>query len=828
MLASFCGLVIVGWLPGAVLFRARAGDRSRRASLPAEERLYWAIVLSIAVSLSIVLALAAMHRYSYERLLIGDVLAAAAAAVTSRFRLRLPPNARRPGLTALLPLAIVAIGIWRFFPPSEYVIGGKDPGVYMNEGIRIAQRGALVVDDPEVAALPAFARDLFFPRYGVASYYSSRFMGFFLKNPDTGAVVSQFPHLFPAAVAIGYGVDGLTGARRVTGVWAILGLLGVYFLGARLFGIPAALAGAGLLSLNVAYVWFSRYPNSEMVLLALLFAALLATAHAYVDRDRFFAPIAASLLSLLLFLRIDALLAIVAVMAALALLGIRGERIGRAFWIPALAGTAAAGWYLLGPLRAYVELPIIFLTHFSALQDAAIAAAAVAVAGLLVATRRNRRAAAWLVVTAPTALSVVLAALAVYALAFRAPGGKLTEYDAYALRTFAAYYVTVPGVLAALIGLLVFARRLFWRDPAFVMVLAAYSLFFFYKVHIVPNHFWMARRFIPVILPGVLLLVGTAAVAGTRGGGTRRAYAWRLIGAAFLALLASQYARAARPVLAHVEYAGIIPRLEQLASRIGDADLVVVESRNASDVHVLALPLAYIYARNVLVLATPVPDKPAFARFLAWAHTKYSRVLFLGGGGTDLLSSRWSVEPVASERFQVPEYESPYDAYPRAVRQKEFDYGLYALEPPRGESPRGFDLDVGLRDDLYVLRFHAKEESQGHTFRWSRDRSYISIARVTPADRTVTIWMNSGGRPASAPPAIVRVLLDGHLLGSVRVTDGFHPYRIPIPPEVAGAAAASGEPVRLTLETATWNPLRTLGASDARDLGVIVDRITVE
>ena len=56
-------------------------------------------------------------------------------------------------------------------------------------------------------------------------------MGFFIKDPDAGAVVGQFPHLFPASIAIGYGLDGLTGARRTVGVWAILGMLAVYFAG---------------------------------------------------------------------------------------------------------------------------------------------------------------------------------------------------------------------------------------------------------------------------------------------------------------------------------------------------------------------------------------------------------------------------------------------------------------------------------------------------------------------------------------------------------------------------------------------------------------------
>ena len=207
-------LLVVTWLPGAVLFRAPWWDRDRRASLGADERVFWAVVLSAAMSLATVLALAAAHRYSFTRLLITDVSIAAAIALSARLRLRLGAAARPPGPTALIPIALVLIGCWRFFPSAEYIIGGKDPGVYINEGVQIAQRGALVVHDETIASLPPFARDLFIPSHQRREYYSVRFMGFFVSEPDNGLVVGQFPHLYPASIAIGYGIDGLSGAQR--------------------------------------------------------------------------------------------------------------------------------------------------------------------------------------------------------------------------------------------------------------------------------------------------------------------------------------------------------------------------------------------------------------------------------------------------------------------------------------------------------------------------------------------------------------------------------------------------------------------------------------
>ena len=51
-------LIAIAWLPGALLFRAPVGDRTRRANLDPEERLFWAVILSLTLSLSGVLGLA--------------------------------------------------------------------------------------------------------------------------------------------------------------------------------------------------------------------------------------------------------------------------------------------------------------------------------------------------------------------------------------------------------------------------------------------------------------------------------------------------------------------------------------------------------------------------------------------------------------------------------------------------------------------------------------------------------------------------------------------------------------------------------------------------
>jgi hypothetical protein len=829
-LAKLIALLIVAWLPGAAIFRAPFAAREKRASLDAEERLFWSVIVSVAVSLAIALAMAAVHRYSFGRLLAADVTVAAIAALASRFDLRLGSKARIARLSMLLPLSLVVLGLWRFFPSSEYIIGGKDPGVYVNAGVQIAQRGTFLFHDPVVATVPEFARDLFFPSHQRHDYYSLRFMGFRIMDPDAGTVVSQFPHLFSISVAIGYGIDGLSGARHAVGVWAVLGVLALYFVGARVVGRPAAWAAGALLSLHVVQVWFARYPNAEVVMQALLLAALLAFARSHVDDDEFFAPIAGSLLGLLLFLRFDTVLVIAAVLCALALMVLAGvTRVRLWFFAPLAAAVLLSVPYLLGPMRAYADYPIIFVNSFSWWQHLLLAGCVALGIVALILGARVQRLAAWVHTWIPWITIAAIVVAATYALYWREPARGLAFHDAYALRTFVAFYLTLPGLVAALLGYAMFARRTFWRAPELYTTIAVFSFFFFYKIRIAPEHFWMARRFLPVILPGALLFIAAISLSGVRGGWAPTRLLRATIGLAFIALLASQYARSAAPVLPHVEYQGVIARLERLSTQIGDGDLLVVEPRDASDTHILAVPLAFIYSRNTLLLSSRLPDKEAFARFLEWARTKYARVLFIGGGGTSLLSPAWGTRPIASDRFQLPEYDAPMNAYPRFVRQKEFDYSVYELTLPDPEAANmPFDLDVGVDDDLHVVRWHAKERTEGRTFRWSRDRSFVSITNLRADSRQIVLTMSAGGRPQAAPGAEVTVTLEKEALGTVRVDTGFKPYAFDIPPALAARLSTLGRALELTITTSVWRPSSVLGTADDREVGVMLDRVTIK
>ena len=648
-------------------------------------------------------------------------------------------------------------------------------------------------------------------------------------------MVGQFPHLYPTWIAIGYDVYGLTGARYVLGLWAIFGVLAVYFAGAALLGRPAAFAGAALLTVHVAQVWYARFPNSEMIMQALAFAGLLAYARAHVDNIRCFAPLAAVLLGLTFFAHFTGILVIGGVAAATLFGRCDKQPVIPSFVITLVALGCGGLAYYLTVLSPYMARPLNYLDVLQPLHLALLAGGTLLLVGLGVAIRREATAATlrtWL----PTLLLAAVWLLSAYALFFREAGGRLAPHDADGLRTYVNFYLFPIGLLAALIGWTLVSGRRFWRGSALLTVGATFSFFIFYKARIVPEHFWMARRFLAVILPISLLLVGTAAFARVHWP-ERPWLSWTMrpaarvtraaLGGALIAWLGWHYFEDTRPILRHVELAGLIPKLEAMAGRFTSDDLLLVESRSASDTHVLATPLNYIYARNTMVFDRSNPDKLLFRSFLDWARQHYSRVFFIGGGGTDLLSRRTAVRTVGGDRFQIPQYERALNAYPTEVQYKEFDYGIYEFVDGMVE-PDVFDLDVGTDDDLYVRRIHAKQhDERGVTYRWTRSHSFVSVLGTRPSARTLTLRMSNGGRPAEAGEARVRLLLNDRWLDTVTVGEGFQPYTVAIPPELARTVAAQEEASLLVIETDTWIPREILGGSDDRDLGVMVDRIEI-
>jgi hypothetical protein len=128
------------------------------------------------------------------------------------------------------------------------------------------------------------------------------------------------------------------------------------------------------------------------------------------------------------------------------------------------------------------------------------------------------------------------------------------------------------------------------------------------------------------------------------------------------------------------------------------------------------------------------------------------------------------------------------------------------------------EIDIGGSDDVQVSGFHDKEGGGDHTFRWTGRCASIYLPGAKPGDE-VTFTASTGRRPVGTPVPVT-VSMGGETVGAFPAGREWaeHTVRLPDP-------LPPGPPV-LRLDVPTFRPANVgLAADDARDLGVMLDRI---
>jgi hypothetical protein len=309
--ALVAGLVLF-LLPGLVFLAALR--RQDRDALSFDEALFATVAVSVATSAWVALVLAEAGRFSLVAGACGvTILSALAALGLWRFGPGLArPWPPWPGLSALAPgLAVLGLAVALQTRPTEYVMGGRDPGTYIAAMALIGRTGGISYVDPVVLSIPREDVALFYRNPDNVDYSWGRFMGMPLERPETGRVVPEFFHLFPAFGAYLYQAMGVRGALAAPCVFGVLGTLAVFFAWRRLFGTAVALLASVLLAINVIQVWFGRYPVSEPMSEFLLFLGLWAFAVWEERAATAMGILAGAAFGLTLLVRIDSVLVVV-------------------------------------------------------------------------------------------------------------------------------------------------------------------------------------------------------------------------------------------------------------------------------------------------------------------------------------------------------------------------------------------------------------------------------------------------------------------------------------------------------------------------------------
>lgn len=846
-------------LPGLV-FLATLRDETR-AILTFDERLFATVAVSVAAAAWAALFLAELGVFSTVRA-AGLLAAASALWFVLRRRHAANPFARAGRWKDALPAFLVlAASFGLFARPSEYVVGGRDPGSYVAAMGVIGRLGAISHVDPVVRSVPEEDLSLFYASPELPPFRFSfdvnedapqpswpRFMGFELDHPKSGRVTPQFFHLFPAFGAYLFQTMGVKGALATPPLFGILGALGAFFLGRRLFGPRVALLGALLLTTNVLQIWFSRYPASETMSQFLLLAGLWAFVTGRDNGSRSILFAAGCLLGLSFLVRIDSvlLLAPVAVACGADLLV---RRRGLAPFITpflALLGHAVLHAALFSTRYAHQVLTRRYWNQPLAVWIAAVAA--VVVAALLVHRFRARiaddlghdasrlRRAAGLVVTLLFVYAFfVRGELSAWAgadgnartdafadgparEALRALGfHRLAAHDAQALRRF-SWFVGWPALALAVAGLTLWIRRARSRDLLPLLVVVSFACFYLYKIRVFNDYFFAMRRYVPLTAPFVFLLAALALVELYRRGAHPRAAA---VGLGLAAAGASS--APALPLVAFSDWAGSARFVADVARRFGPKDVVIFEQPKT--VHLVSLPLWALHGVNAIEFRRFNPDPDRLGHLVREWQRTYDNIYFVNSYRTDVCGL--FLERVQPFRFASFEWEWTYDRVPSKPEQRIVDFALSRVIAPE-DLRLSLDpvIDIGGSGDIQASGLYEREAMDGRSYRWSgacldaRGQAVASIylPGLAPGD-SIEVVATSNVRPGQARQPRVTASLGDVDIGEFVATSSWTAYRL-------GPSGAKSRLLRLSVPA--WRPANTdRSSTDTRDLGIMIDQIRV-
>ena len=420
----------------------------------------------------------------------------------------------RPGL-ALRAIDWVAVGviltitIWHAANPSELVWAGRDGSTYRLSAEALLDNGSIWIP---------MQPDSFADIPGV--HFSS---AGFNAVPELDVLLPQFSH--GPAVFFASGGPMLASMSAVAGG---LGLLAMYAFGALWTGRRLALSATVAMGVSLPYLYFARGTFSEPLTMLMLFGGFLFWARACQSPTKTSAIVAGVAIASATLVRIDALLLLIPLGAWLVTARFRGEgwpdskSVSRGFIYTTLFGFLDLGLLSAPYLGGQIYEVVLIL-------GGSVAAAV----GLSVITR-NKQLMAWLgrsrrgLAAGVLAGVIVATAFAFFVRPACCPGTfeaspviaqtqaevgepidasrSYSELSVFWLSWYVGHVVVALGLVG--IGVLA-AKTVRGKGSsdllAFLVVGAMFVAVYLWRPSITADHIWAMRRFVPLVLPVLLL-----------------------------------------------------------------------------------------------------------------------------------------------------------------------------------------------------------------------------------------------------------------------------------------------------------------------------------
>lgn len=506
VLLSFCWLAFSFAIPGACIFLLFS---NRKEVLKVDCLTFGAasILLSVLWNCAVTLLFACAGGFSHFGLWLTHFFLISCSVYIIRSGAGL--HLYNPEIKMWWLIAILAVAGVLYARPVAQVIGGRDPGVYINTGINIARTGALITQNKTIPFIPKEQYTKFLAYMYEADKTAPMFLpGFYITDFSTGEITPQFYHLYSAIFALLYPVVGVHGCLYGTPFIALLALTLVFLFLYRHIGSTVAIASTLLMMSGAHQVWYARYPNSEIFVQLCFFGALFFLSIAK-KRHNGLWLLAGITLGMSFFARIDSFLIVGALLTVLFITAANPENCGKKAVIFSLTALLL---FLVSHGYGYFFSNPYYMSRFGVLFQKKL----VIVCGLPIITfifmffflKYMKK-------FIPIVSNYLRYSIAVGLVLFLFAGATVLSFKTIG---WFAWYLSPLILIAGSVGLLMYAmdRRVFVDHGKIIqtLVLATFSIYLIAYTpdpKIRPDHFWAIRRFTSITLPFFAIFAGYAA-----------------------------------------------------------------------------------------------------------------------------------------------------------------------------------------------------------------------------------------------------------------------------------------------------------------------------
>lgn len=852
--------VVILLLPGWAVFM--------RFLLPAEkgrqrrflEDLFFIIFTSFVITTAVGIILALLGAFHFSILFLVDVLLSLVVLLTgtdlksfkSFFNLNF-------SWQDVVLLNIILISAFVYLSPAEDIFGGMDSGIYVNTGVNLVREGKVTFSDPIMQKVPENLQST------VASVFKLDGYGLYFMGDDQKELIGQFLPGFSVWIAISYSLLGLNSFLILTPFIALLGMAAIYFFGSSVFNRTAGLIGTFLLSINILYLWFSRQALSEIMANMLIFGGMYYLSRFLTERTDIFSSIAGLAFGAALLVRLDSVLLLLPLLVLLFYYKYkkvdtksRNQTFFIVFAFVILAAVASFIYY-----KNYFKLLILYFLDINLFKlngrigtdqlkiEHLFALGILVFAALLLVyiykksdgIKKRARKLGLKQESLLLMLSGLLTAVLIFEQFIRpALPFRFISPQANSLKRLGWYFLPLKSLVIGerpvydmemrylsdifiiFFGLaLVFSFIHSKRFPQFFafLVFFTYSAVYFNNLMTVPNHFWLNRRFISVILPFVFICAGYLISEMLRKN------VWtRIIGIVLLLAVSFSFIDGSIVVADHKELGRSVSQLEKIAEGMKEDALYIMDAKPELQYHLVSLPLKYIFGRNVVLFEDTADNRRRLASILPRLRDIYPEIYFCSDKWQDFSKSGifltlrdW--DELLVRRFEhttVTDYRPPSRILDMRIAMR-----IYKIEDRMRLASSSRYLNVGTgKEEFLTDGFFEVEEWGKVNIRWTMSRFSLFLPR--PKDyNTITVTM-ANSRPPNEPPPFVEFFIYGIKIADFYVLQGFQEYSFKIPD---GLLENLRNHKYFLLEGAsdTWMPKKTGVNKDVRELGVAVDSI---